>query len=413
MPTLQGVRVSPIKRKLRYVDGIASHKGIDLSSLKWSFELPKIFANSEWAVYIRFLLDLCLELDLHFPASSLQFPLPELPVWMPTAEKARYGISKYDNSTYDPQNVSWTTLENLLWDFHYKALRKCTREYKLVGESLRKHANTYRRMLKEMQVSDTYTEDMLSKWSFAEAKGINASYVGFAIVGIMIVTPPKRLMGVKEIAAGGEFYVRRSDDWETEEMIESYQIYECHVGYSRVGYMRVVHKVYGVDEFYLKELSDEFKKRIEDFHNRTGGLKITVPYPKTILGSSEPPPVSFFFNMQRLLWHQKEERMHYKGGEHQIQLQSIMIRVKDILNRKGILAQHRLLYLNFAQEYVYLYHPKEKRPEEWGRSKEYKKALRREDVVEKYKALGADESILNEIIDAIQMWVVAIPPPAS
>ena len=90
-----------------------------------------------------------------------------------------------------------------------------------------------------------------------------------------------------------------------------------------------------------------------------------------------------------------------------------MIRVKDILNRKGIMAQHRLLYLNFAQEYVYLYHPKERRPEEWGRSKEWKKALSREDVVEKYKALGADESILNEIIDAIQMWVVAIPPPAS
>ena len=57
MPTLEGIRVSPIERKLRYVDGIASDRGIDLSSLKWGFELPKIFANSEWAVYIRLLLD--------------------------------------------------------------------------------------------------------------------------------------------------------------------------------------------------------------------------------------------------------------------------------------------------------------------------------------------------------------------
>jgi len=411
MPALQGVRVSPIRRKLRYVDGIASDRGIALSSLKWSFELPKIFANSEWAVYIRTLLDLSLNLDLHFPPLSLQFPLPELPAWLPSVGKARYGISKYDNSIYDPEQISPKPLENLLWDFHYKALRKCTREFKLVGEPLRKYADSYKRMLKELGVSDSYVEGMFAKWSFAEAKAIHASYVGFSVVGIMIVTPPKRLMGVKEITAGGEFTVRRSDDWKTEEMIETYQVYENHVGYSRVGYMRVIHKVYGVDEYYLKEVSENFKKRIEDFHNRTGGLKIVVPYPVTILGSSEPPPISFFFNMQRLVWHQKKDRMHYKGGEHQIQLQSIIMRVKELLNRRGVIAQQRLLYINFAQEYVYLYHPTEKRPEEWGRSKEFKKIMRREDVVEKYKSLGADESLLHEIIDAIQLWATAIPPP--
>lgn len=405
MPTLEGIRVSPIERKLRYIDGIASDRGIDLSSLKWGFELPKIFANSEWAVYIRLLLDLDLVLSLHFPPLELKFALPDFPAWLLKIDKARYGISKYDESIYDPEQVSPKPLENLLWDFHYKALRKCTREYKLTGKALQKYANFYKNSLIEKEVRDYYVEDMFTRWAVAESKAIYASYVGFAVVGIMIVTPPR--------GSGAEITLRRSDDWKTKVEVKSYQVYEGHVGFVRVGYFRVVHKKYGVDEYYLKSVSEEFKRRIEDFHNRIGGLKITVPYPKTILGSSEPPPVTFFFNMQRLLWHQRTDRMHYKGGEHQLQLQNIIIRVKKILNRKGIVAQQRLLYLNFAQEYVYLYHPteEEKRPEEWGRSKEFKKIMEREEVVKKYKELGADESILREIIDAINLWATAIPPP--
>ena len=34
-----------------------------------------------------------------------------------------------------------------------------------------------------------------------------------------------------------------------------------------------------------------------------------------------------------------------------------------------------------------------------------------EEIVKKYKELGADENILREIIDAINLWATAIPSP--
>jgi len=397
MPTLEGVRVSPIERKLRYVDGIASDKGIDLSSLKWSFELPKIFANSDWSVYIRLLLDLSSVVDLYFDPSEIQYPLPEIYV----CERGRYGITKYDRSLYNSEELTWNFLENLLWDFQDLVLKKCTREHNLSSKALQKHTDSHKNYLLEKEVAGHYTENMFMKCAFMEAKAIHASYTGFTTVGTMIVSSPKSIK------------VRKTEDWKTEETVKSYQIYEAHVGFSRVGYMRVVHKKFGLGRDIMKRLAEEFRKRIEEFHKRTGGLIIEVPYPVTILGSSQPPPVIFPFNMQHLIWHQKRDLMHYKGGGHQIRLQNIIIRVKDILNRRGIVAQHRLLYINFAEEYVYLYYPteEEKRPEEWGRSKEYKKNFDREYIVDKYKSLGADEGILREIIDAIGMFVALIPPP--
>ena len=90
-----GSRLSPIGRKLRYVDNSpASDTGRGLSMLRWNIMLPKIFGNSAWSVYIRMLLDMKLSLDYHLDMSALHFPLPQFTPVIEVIENAVYDQSK-------------------------------------------------------------------------------------------------------------------------------------------------------------------------------------------------------------------------------------------------------------------------------------------------------------------------------
>jgi len=393
-----GSRLSPIGRKLRYVDNSpASDTGRGLSMLRWNIMLPKIFGNSAWSVYIRMLLDMLLPLNFHFVIPEMHFPPPEFTPDIPVIEKAVYGKSKYNESIYDPEQVTSFHLESAVWDFHYKAVQKCIPEYKSGGKALRTIYEYMRDMLISREISEGYAEGLFDTWAVVEAKAFYTSYVGFAIVDVTVVG--ERRESASHITA------RAPIDWETRVRLETYHLYECHVNFARVGYARVISKTEGISPDWMKLCSDEFIKRLEDFRNRVGGLTLTVPYPTTILGSSQPPPVTFPINMQRLVWMRKRDDMHWKGGGHQIKLQKIINRVKRVLDRHGVIAQVRMMYINFAEELAYLEHPpeEEKKPEEWGRTKEWKKALTEDDLFLKYKKWGLEENILREIASVVRV----------
>jgi len=393
-----GSRLSPIGRKLRYVDNSpASDTGRGLSMLRWNIMLPKIFGNSAWSVYIRMLLDMKLSLDYHLDMSALHFPLPQFTPVIEVIEKAVYDQSKYDESILDPEQVSPFHLEGAVWDFHYKAAEKCIPAYKSGGKTLRTIHEYMRDMLADRGIRKEYAEGLFDTWAIVEAKAFFTSYVGFAIVDVAVVGERK--------TSASHITARSFTDWKTEKRAETHHLYECHVDFARVDYARVISKEEGIDFNWMRQCSDEFIKRLEDFRNRVGGLTLTVPYPTTILGSSQPPPVTFPINMQRLVWMRKRDDMHWKGGGHQIKLQKVINRVKRVLDRHGVIAQVRMMYINFAEELAYLEHPpeEEKKPEEWGRTKEWKKALTEDDLFLKYKKWGLEENILREIASVVRV----------
>lgn len=383
--------VLPIERKLEYIEFLASEEGIDLSMLKWGFILPKIFLNSSWNIYLKLLLDLDLVLNFHFDIPDLQFPIPELTPDLPKIEKARYGISKYNESIYDPQQVTSFHLENAIWDLRYKATEHCALAYKHTSTTLKTYFDSTRDILIEKGVRDFYVNGILDAWAVIEGKALTTSYVGFSVVGITCV-------GAKSSSAP-LFTLRLPIDWKTEVKFETYSVYESHVGTAIVGYARVISKEYGISQLYLRELSKNLVDTINRFHSHTGKLFITVPTPKIPTHSSHslinshtnPELFTFQFNFERLFLLQRVDRLHWKGGEHQLHLQMIINKVKKVLDREGIISQMRMGYISFAEELAYLYHGEDTRWKEW------KKCLTKEDLIDKYVAYGLRKDILNRI----------------
>jgi hypothetical protein len=83
--------------------------------------------------------------------------------------------------------------------------------------------------------------------------------------------------------------------------------------------------------------------------------------------------------------------MHYEGGSHQIKIQDVINRAKQILNEEGIIGIDRLNYLAFAQELYYLGYQPHKL---WKR---YRNMLTEEDLINKYINMKCQKNILDRI----------------
>lgn len=389
MPTLASV--SPAERKLRYIESITTPSTIDLILAKWAFQLPKIFANSSWNIYLKLFLDLDLLLDFHFDWTSFQFPNPEFQFDIPyftfpeptpdikRVDKAKYGVSKYNESIYDPTQVTSFNLENAIWDLRYKATEPCDLAWKSTSLTLKNHFDTMRDILVKKDIREEYVDGILNLWAVIEGKALSTTYVGFAIVDMVKV-------GEKP-GSVSHFDFRSPVDWETPLKFETYSLCESFVGVALVGFSRVISKEYGISRDYLLKLSNYLVEAVEAFHRHVGRMEITVPMPVF----SSPPEFTFPLNYQRVHWLRTSKKMHWRGSEHQLKLQRVINRTKSVLNDAGVPGTLRLMYISFVEELMYLSHGEDTRWKEW------KKCLTEDDLIEKYKNMGAESHILNSI----------------
>ncbi len=350
---------SPLVRKLRYLHNMASPDGVLIAHYRWKSIWDLLRLSDSFNILFRFLLDMYLNLSLHldfeqFDWHKFDFLKNILKYKVPM--KAQYDISKYDKSVYDPVELTDSELERLVWDARYKHTKKDIPEPNVRGEAFLKHLENFVQMLMNKGCREDYVKALIEIIPIVEAKIRDDSRVGFAIVGLSKV--------VKTGSPFTEITVRSIQDFKTPVKCKAYTVYEHYVGFARVGYARVSH------EFLrpTKETSDYLEETIKKFHSWT-----------------EP-------TWQATFWLYRIDRMHIKGGGHQIKLGYITKVVREVLDKHGVVHFMRGAYYSFAREYVYLMHMGHRR------FKTYKVKITDDDLIAKYKRMGCDESILREII---------------
>jgi len=349
---------TPLERKLKYVENLASDEGVELSMLRWESRLDEIMINISFNVIFNFLLDLHLDLDLHFELPDLDFKLilpedydflidvgynvPEIVdmdvidkynIEIPNygdyfvdidtgftfniiekIDKAKYGKSKYGMAIYDPERVGSKPLKRLLWELRYKTTDKDGATIKLTGEALKKWVDQLKEYLTQREVEDYYQDVMMEILALVEGKMASVSYWDFAAFDVSVFSEKDT------------FKSRFTDDWRTEKELETTGIYDVHFDFCRFDYARFSDSYEHGTISVKKELGDILQKRIDWFHKRSG---IVEQYGhKTIY--------------QRVFFHQKEDKMHWKGGHHQITLQNIKNHIKQMLNQEGVIAQFKI-----------------------------------------------------------------------
>jgi len=359
--------IPSLERKKAYVDNLASLEGIDLSMLKWESELDLILQNTSFNVLFNYLLNLHLNLSLHFDMPELDFEMPNfIDFFTPLfekIEKARYGISKYGKSIYDPEQVTSQSLQRLLWDLRYKTTDVDGATTKLTKKAVEQWITQLKKYLTQREVQDFYQDAMFEILALIEGKMSSVGYWDCAVWEVSVWSEEY------------EFKTRFTDDWKSEHKLETLGVYEVQWDYARWDYARWGDE-YEMGTIEVSEgLGDDLQQRIDEFHKRSGWVEQYEE--KTIY--------------QRIFFYQKKNKMHWKGGEHQLRLQHIINTIKQLLNNKGIIAQFRAAYLAFAQELYYLMYEPHRKFKQW------KKILTSDELVDKYVMMGLDKSLLLEI----------------
>jgi hypothetical protein len=171
------------------------------------------------------------------------------------------------------------------------------------------------------------------------------------------------------------------------------------VGIARVGYARV-------GSFQIKpkpELAERFQQQVKEFKERAGKVAVEYPfptYPPYAYGYAPPAqpyaPIKPELLYPRAFMYQRVDQYHYNGGSHQIKLQTLINRIKQLLDSEGIMAQQRMSYIAYAQELYYLEYDPHRLWKRW------KQILSRSDLRTKYIAMGMDEAILSKIEDIVR-----------
>lgn len=402
------------ERKEKYIEHTATHDWIGINMIKWEYKLPKIEQAINFNVLFNFLLDFHLAVDLHFPWESLELPnfdiekaievgieLPPLPwefIDWKKIPKAQYGKTRYNESLYDPPEVAHIDLLRFLWNMRYQTTEKSAPYYKRISRALLNYIETHKSILEKKGIRREYLEAMLETLMKAEGKVLNASYVGFAFVGLNKVMKPTKIGRYRL----GMSMVRSTADYKTENTVNTFKPYESHVGYSRVGYSRAIctHKEFV--KKYLCPLSKTLVWLVENFKMRssktpiTKGIDVTVrPEIQEITKNITPPAHTLY---QRTFFLQKRRNFEWEGGKHQARLQHAIERVKQILSARGIFGNFRMNYIAFANEYIYMHYKPHRKYKQW------KALLTEDDLIEKYKKMGCDESILREIINVVKTF---------
>jgi len=377
----------PLDRKKAYVENLASPTGIDLSMLDWSSSLELINLQIGADVAFRTLLDTFLNLNLNFEFKEFDFHGIDFPQQFEPEftkiPKARYGMTRYGYSYYDPPEATSKDLERMVWKFKKWAIDKHELAYKSSGQSLKTLIESIKQRLIEKGVKKEYLDAIEEALSLAEGKFFSTAYVGFTIVGL------HKIGGKRGDATVLKF--RDAKDWKTEWDINAYNLYECYVGYSRVGYCRVTSRRMQMK----KSIGDHIRQEISEFRKRVGEAvakgKFLLPY----YGYAYPAPTGYEYEVKtlqpRVFMLQRMDQYHYEGGSHQIKIQTVINEVKKRLDKYGVVTQMRMAYIAFAQELYYLSYQPHKL---WKR---YRNVLSENDLIEKYKSMGCDETILNVV----------------
>jgi len=393
---------SIIDRKEKYIDFTTSLDWINLNMLRWGFRLPKIGPSIGYNLLFNFLLDFYLSLNLHFPSEEFDFEMPDFVISFPKIEKARYGISRYNKSIYDPPDITAKDLARFLWNVRYHTTEKSTPVWKGKGLALKNKIEVLKEILKNKNIADYYIDEMINSLITAEGKVLNASYVGFAIVGVSRVMSKVR----NKTGVMGGYKFRDTEDFKTEKDWATMFPYETQVGMARVNYARVMPKPEKFKETHLKRLSKDLVERVREFKKRsaktpiTKGLDVEVrPEVREITKLITPPKHMLY---QRVFFYQKREKMKWEGGKHQARLQNIIEHVKPILDKYGVHGNFRLSYITFAKEYVYMHYKPHRRHKQW------KRILTEDDLILKYKRMGCNEQILREIISTVNAFKTVV-----
>jgi len=361
------VKREPLEWKLAYIRKLASPEGVDLAMRRWASMLPNIWFSIGYNVLLRILMDLFLNLCVHLPGTEFEWwPIEfteEFTPPFPKIEKAYYGKTKYNQSYYDPEQVTGENMERQAWEVRYRIDDKSFPFFKQTSLALVGHLKTHKDLLVKLGIKREYLDAMEELLSLVEGKLLFGAYVGFTMVGLGRVMVRK--------GSGSVIPVRDPRDWKTVKLLESFYVFENHVGHARVGYARVM----SLKARIKRELVDKIVEAITEFRRRSG----IVPVAGTQV------------LYQRVFFLPRTERMKERGGFHLIRMGNVVKAVRSILDRHGVMGPLRGLYYSFARELMYFKYKGHKRWKWW------KEMLTADDIVEKYLRLDLDPDILSEI----------------
>lgn len=358
---------TPIERKLGYLRGLASDRGVEQATLTWEARLSEIQFRVALNVLYRFTLDLYLNLNLHLDTSEFDwYPFNFAELLSPKAEeieKAYWGTSRYDQATYDPENVTALQIERMMWELRRKATYKDDPSWYQMYKPLKTMIEQVKDSLETLGVSRDWLDASEATLALVEGKVTGAAYWDVALFDVSKFAreaSPQLIVDVRDPA-----------DWKSILEVMTEGAVDNQYDLARFDYARFFDPVITADPRLMDRLIEALEKALEK-----AGL--VEQYGYTILHP-------------RVVWYPKIEDMHWTGGEHQLKTQRIINSVKQLLDRRGVFGYLRNQYYAFAQQLVYLYYMPRKLWKRW------RAMLSEDDIVEKFKRMGCDPAILEEI----------------
>jgi len=351
MPRIRNLRTSEV-RKHYWIIKAGDPRAIFMKLLRWESQLEPIYASTIANIFARFILDMYLCLNAHLDATKFAFH--KLRFW-------EFFEPPFPPPPFPPPipNYMHYYTELLLWSLKYKYVGKETLYWRSLGRALKTFYDTIRSILAYHKVPDFYVDILFDCLGVTLGRTDVSTFVGFAVVGLSVVAP------------GKQYAVLPGYNYEPIE-IQVNALYDIHVGIARVGYCRVG---LGSSPQIAPELVEHYVQEADAARKRVGLVPIS---------SQE-------IMFPRVFYLPRAPRIKHIGGTHQVNLQTIINRVKQYLDRKGIVAQFRSAYIMFAEEIAYFPYRGHKR---W---KAYRDIIRKEDIIDKYVRMGLDKAILEEI----------------
>ena len=326
--------------------------------------------------------------------AALDFPMTEQG-YNDLVKKLVYDETNWDLCYYDPPGPTLTDIDRFAWQHRKRVAEKDTVEYKKQSLALKTLIQSDKDSLLNAGVSEHWVDATEEITAMVESRILRSFCVGFAVVGISRVAEAHP----EGVPYRAPVDTRAFQDWISLVHSESVISWEAIVGYARVSQFRV-----GKYSMLLtKEISDEAVRRINAFWQRVGlvpGGELSsyggygyqaFGYP----GYQGYLTQAYETLYQRLFMLQRVDQYHYAGGAHQVRLQTIIKRVKQICDKEGVIGVHRRAYTSFAQEIYYLTYDSHRLWKTW------KRHVTIEDIINKYINIGCDTTVLNRVRSAI------------
>lgn len=386
-------------RKYNYEQSFSDIGSIERISFKWEFEFPEYLFDWVLNFEFNFLIDLILNFDIsindeltssfsgYFENLGMEFEV-NLDFEFEQITKGYFGKSKYGYAYFDPPNITPEDILKYLKEFRKKLLNNTGYEYRFTKDAMKKVISAYSSILSNEAISENFIEFIISKLLIVESKLRYNSYVDLAIVGFSTVLP-----ATQGSTGVGIAVVRDRETLEPSRFIESNGLIDTVVGYAHVGYSRVsisrdvLYSEYGAEEnrpAIPPALRDKYLETMDMGRNMLGVVDVVY----------QGKPLPHLPARRRLLMKGKEIAL--KGGVHQAIMQSYIQKVKQILDREGIVGVERLNYISFANEVLYLRYEGNRKNKTWKRN------ISIDSLVEKYITLGAKEDILWKVVKICQ-----------